>query len=58
MSDIRCCALTLAGTRCHANAVEATDWWRCRRHIDWYDTASLDDRHKLAVLEIEELLND
>lgn len=56
MSDIRCCALTLAGTRCTANAVAETDFWRCRRHVDWYDTASLDDRHKLAVLEIEELL--
>lgn len=52
--EFRCCALTQAGSRCRSNAVAATDWWRCSRHADWFDTATADERHKLAALEIEE----
>lgn len=59
MSDpLRCCALTQAGTRCQSRAVRATDWWRCSRHVDWYDHATPAERFRLAELEIEELLND
>lgn len=57
MSDIRCCALTQAGTRCMANAIEDTDWWRCRRHVDWFENATPAERFRLAELEIEELMN-
>lgn len=57
VSDLRCGALTQAGTRCQANAVESTDWWRCRRHIDWHENATPAERYRLAELEIEELCN-
>ena len=57
-AELRCCALTQAGTRCLSTAIEATDWWRCRRHVDWYDTATPAERYRLAELEIEELMND
>lgn len=58
MSDLRCGALTQAGTRCRANGVEATGWWRCARHVDWYDHATPAERFRLAELEIEELMSD
>jgi hypothetical protein len=54
-SDLRCGALNQNGTRCSRRAVAETDWWRCGRHVDWYDHATLDERHRLALLEIEEL---
>jgi len=50
----RCCALTKSGTRCRAAAVAETDWWRCRKHIDWFDLSTAEERERLAVLEIEE----
>lgn len=55
---LRCGALTQAGTRCTGRAVAETDWWRCARHIDWYDHATPAQRYRLAELEIEELCNE
>jgi len=57
-NDLRCGALTQAGTRCRATAVAETDWWRCHRHVDWHENATPAERYRLAELEIEELMND
>lgn len=54
-AEFRCAALNKNGGRCQARAVEATDWWRCARHANWYDTATQADIEKLAWLEIEEV---
>lgn len=52
--ELRCAALTQSGTRCRHRAVEETDWWRCHRHVDWYETATQADIERLALMEIEE----
>lgn len=53
--DFRCAALNKNGSRCRAGAVASTDWWRCARHRDWYQTATQQEIEKLAWLEIEEV---
>lgn len=55
-SEFRCAALNKNGTRCSARAIKATDWWRCARHKDWYETATQAEIERLAWLEIEELM--
>lgn len=52
----RCAALNKTGGWCKADAVEETGWWRCERHIDWYDYATKEERAKLAWLEIEDCI--
>lgn len=52
--EFRCSALNQNGSRCSHRAVAETDWWRCHRHADWYDHATPNERHHLAMLELEE----
>lgn len=54
----RCAALNKSGGRCKAEAVEETGWWRCERHIDWYDYCTKEEREQLAWLEIEDCIRD
>ena len=49
-----CAALNASGTRCRSLAVAETDYWRCAKHANWYDTATKEDRENLALLEILE----
>lgn len=57
MSRWRCAALNKNGARCTSDAVEETAWWRCLKHLHWYDTATREEKEQLALMEIHETID-
>lgn len=51
-----CAALNASGTKCRSLPVAETDYWRCAKHADWYDTATREEREALALIEILETI--